>query len=223
MRYIQTFISLLIIILLVSSCNQDKIEQINQLKSEKEELTIEIQLLSEKIDSLLETPAIQFQNILSNKKINLNDTSSIDAYLKFKQKYPNSIWTNLALFQINKIENSKKEEAIDTAEDHVFGNWKWVSSFNAWFLSDATPENTDKTESILMKSDYNCLFYKNGELQKRDKFEIESFIDNQNRILVYVNFENEKDIVGNLEPPYKFMTLIPNCEDCTYKTYKKVD
>ncbi|WP_418502362.1 hypothetical protein [Flagellimonas sp.] len=219
MRYIQIYISGLIIILLASSCNNDKIEQIKQLKAENEDLTSNVHLLNKRIDSLLKTPAIQFQNILNNEEINLKDTSSINSYLKFRQKYSHSTWSNLALFQINKVENIKKNKAIDSA----FGKWKWVSSFNAWFFSDVTPEKTGITESIIMKPDNTCFFYKNGELQQSDKFETEAIIDNQNRLLIYVHFEKEQDIIGSLEPPYEFLTLVPNCEDCTYKTYKKKD
>lgn len=223
MRYITCYILGLLVIIYTTSCNGEMTKQNEQLKLENRKLSSKIYSLQKDVDSILETPAIQFQNILDNEEIKLSDSSSIDLYLKFNQKYPNSIWNKQALYQINRIENFKKDSVIKTVEMQIYGVYKWKSSFNAWFFGDRTPKNTGIQKKIILKPEKVALFYENDTLKNKSEFKVNSIIDFKNEIVVYLNFANKKGIIGELEPPYNLLSLIPACEDCTYEDYKKVN
>ncbi len=182
-------------------------------------------LLSARCDSINNTDAIRFNNILLKEKGNENDTLLISKYENLLKTTKNELWKNLIKNRISiiKIRSSKQEY-----EKRLIGKWRWILSNGGWGEDIKTPE-TEKVEKIIKITPNNIIIYfENNKIVKKDSF----FLTKEPGI-IYSEFEtfihliNQKVTEGiEIREMGQDIRLTiyedPLCQDCPYTEYKKI-
>jgi len=210
--------TILFILIVLSSCTNSRQEK--RIFELEEENKLALQL----IDSLKQTDAFKFNEILLKESGNPDDTMLIKEYETFLDNAQTDFWINLVK---NRIFILKIRPAKQAFEKKIFGTWEWVETHGGWETWQ-TPETKNETRKITINEDYTILYFKNGVKIKQDSFYLTS--TNQYPYLVgfgvSIHFVNQRitkevGIVGaGHNDRLTFYEI--GCMDCPSERFKRV-
>ena len=120
------------------------------------------------IDSLKQTDAFKFNEILLKELGKPDDTVLIKEYEAFLNNAQSDFWKN---FVNNRISIIKTRATRQSIEKKIFGTWEWVETDGGWGVMQ-TPETENITRKIVISNDYTIQYFKNGTKIKQDGFYI---------------------------------------------------
>jgi hypothetical protein len=173
------------------------------------------------IDSLKQTDAFKFSEILSKELGKPDDTVLIKEYEFFLVDAKTDFWIKLVN---NRISIIKTRSAKQTLEKRLFGTWEWVASDAGWGIF-ATPKTENMTRKIIINEDNTILYFKNGVKIKQDSFYITTQINNLSWYGndVYIIFINQKIFKGFFFHNDNILYIYePFCDDCLREEFKRV-
>ena len=174
---------LLFSILSFLSCNKKE----ERLENKLSHLETQNQLLLSQLDSLQNSPAIKFEELLrqdvmadSLRRSNVNefipysklsktrtqDSVLIENYIDFAKNNKESYFSTYAVDRIQDIKSKRRQIKIND----LVGSWQWESITNLMF-----PFKGKRNEKIVFNKEGKVSFYRNNKLISEEKYKIQNF------------------------------------------------